>query len=437
MLSADGGTDYLPRLIHHFAEQPDIDVLVSEDAGHVHGVVGGSRRGSSMFLFGLRVCESARGRGVARKLMEAICERGMEDSSISTITSATTPDNAGANRIFNALGFHHSHTVDLWPAYSALGEYEAAVGFVPGESPAPPPGQITMLDFIPGVRDLTSQASVQLGVGVDDWMCCSSMKQLHEAVMDVRKQQLRHPDLQQECQADADRAFLIAVALPLLTAAVVLSYLLRPPPSELTEQGQIFEDESTGFFFQSSEEGAQPERDKDGLLAFRPVSYTPWPVASTYEGERIRINVGPVDDRKPRTFVFNKVLPQPSEILAVTLPRPIGVVFEYDFARKQVFVAGVVEGGPAEQKLKVAGLNPSLAKESVKDGDVLRAVTCTNFVYPTKALFGAVPPQRHVVVYGADKQAWGSIKGALRKGERRDGPITLILERRSLAGVHA
>jgi hypothetical protein len=35
------------------------------------------------------------------------------------------------------------------------------------------------------------------------------------------------------------------------------------------------------------------------------------------------------------------------------------------------------------------------------------------------------------VVYGADKQAWSSIKGALRKGERRDGPITLILERRS------
>lgn len=28
---------------------------------------------------------------------------------------------------------------------------------------------------------------------------------------------------------------------------------------------------------------------------------------------------------------------------------------------------------------------------------MLRAATCTNFVYPTKALFGAVPPQRHIV----------------------------------------
>jgi hypothetical protein len=43
-------------------------------------------------------------------------------------------------------------------------------------------------------------------------------------------------------------------------------------------------------------------------------------------------------------------------------------VFEFDPARKQVFVAGVVEGGPAEQRVKVAGLNPSLAKEAVRDG---------------------------------------------------------------------
>jgi hypothetical protein len=36
----------------------------------------------------------------------------------------------------------------------------------------------------------------------------------------------------------------------------------------------------------------------------------------------------------------------------------------------------------------------------VTAGDVLRGVTCTNFVYPTKALFGAVPPERHVVSAG-------------------------------------
>jgi hypothetical protein len=28
--------------------------------------------------------------------------------------------------------------------------------------------------------------------------------------------------------------------------------------------------------------------------------------------------------------VFNRLLPQPSEFVTVTLPRPMGVVFEYD-----------------------------------------------------------------------------------------------------------
>ena len=34
------------------------------------------------------------------------------------------------------------------------------------------------------------------------------------------------------------------------------------------------------------------------------------------------------------------------------------------------------------------------------------------------------------VVYGADQQSWGSIRGALRKGGAKDGPVTLVLERR-------
>jgi hypothetical protein len=37
-----------------------------------------------------------------------------------------------------------------------------------------------------------------------------------------------------------------------------------------------------------------------GLLAFRPISYTPWPVPTDYEGERLRIPVGPIRERKPR-----------------------------------------------------------------------------------------------------------------------------------------
>lgn len=69
-----------------------------------------------------------------------------------------------------------------------------------------------------------------------------------------------------------------------------------------------------------------------------------------------------------RTFVFNKLLPQPSELLLVTLPRPMGVVFEYDQQRKRAVVADVMEGSAAEQRQKIAGLNPALVKESVKAG---------------------------------------------------------------------
>jgi len=44
-------------------------------------------------------------------------------------------------------------------------------------------------------------------------------------------------------------------------------------------------------------------------------------------------------------------------------------------------------------------------------GDVLRGATCTNFVYPTRALLGAVPPERHVVSHplstaGHEQDGW-------------------------------
>lgn len=46
----------------------------------------------------------------------------------------------------------------------------------------------------------------------------------------------------------------------------------------------------------------------------------------------------------------------------------MGVVFEYDQQKKRAVIADVVEGSAAEQKQKVAGLNPGLAKQSVQNG---------------------------------------------------------------------
>jgi hypothetical protein len=52
--------------------------------------------------------------------------------------------------------------------------------------------------------------------------------------------------------------------------------------------------------------------------------------------------------------VFEKLLPGPSQIVCVTLPRPLGVVFEFDERRKRASVAGFVEGSNAEQRQKVS-----------------------------------------------------------------------------------
>ena len=66
---------------------------------------------------------------------------------------------------------------------------------------------------------------------------------------------------------------------------------------------QVFEDSETGAVFQS-EESVSPERDRKGELAFRAVSYTPWPVEEGAEGDRVRVPVGPVSNTQPRTYVF-------------------------------------------------------------------------------------------------------------------------------------
>ena len=66
---------------------------------------------------------------------------------------------------------------------------------------------------------------------------------------------------------------------------------------------QVFEDSETGAVFQSGE-SVSPERDRKGELAFRAVSYTPWPVEEGAEGDRVRVPVGPVSNTQPRTYVF-------------------------------------------------------------------------------------------------------------------------------------
>lgn len=141
-----------------------------------------------------------------------------------------------------------------------------------------------------------------------------------------------------QCQEAADRAFLIVTAVPLLGLFTAIILKLRPASTEelnseqvaasqtsscahtLRVQAnsaylcaatapamQVFDDPATGVYFQSPN-GTVPERDRKGELAFRPVSFTPWPVEAGTPGERLRIDVGPASSTSPRTFVFDRWL---------------------------------------------------------------------------------------------------------------------------------
>jgi len=216
--------------------------------------------------------------------------------------------------------------------------------------------------------------------------------------------------------------FTLSIALPVILAAAAFFLFGRKDENE-----EVFE--SRGGVAFRSRPGVQPMRDKDGKLAYRAVSYTPWPVEEGTEGKQLRIDVGPVNRTEKETYVFDRVLQKESEVLAVTLPRPMGVIFEEDARAQRVVVADLVEGSPAHQRAQVAKMDTRRRQEAVLCGDVLRACTCTNFVYQDSALFGAKAPTRTIVMYGADKQKWTQVMGALKKGDKADGGVTLILER--------
>lgn len=79
--------------------------------------------------------------------------------------------------------------------------------------------------------------------------------------------------------------------------------------------------------------------------------------------------------------------------------------------------------------LQRARLDRSQAAGAPAVGDVLRACTCTTFVFPTNSLFGAQPPQRHIVCYGADQQKWTQVRllPAVRAASQHPGFVTMHL----------
>lgn len=120
-------------------------------------------------------------------------------------------------------------------------------------------------------------------------------------------------------------------------------------------------------------------------------------------------------------------------VFDVTCPCTAGLMVEEDSRLKRAIVAGVAAGSRAEQRVRIAGFDRGQRANAALPGDVLRAFTCTNLVYPTKSLiFGIQPPQRHIVLFGADSQRWEKVSKALKLGLAEDGPVSLVLERVSV-----
>jgi len=145
-------------------------------------------------------------------------------------------------------------------------------------------------------------------------------------------------------------------------------------------------------------------------------------------GERVRVEVGPVGERKQQTFLFAPVLPL-SSLVVVTLPRPLGVVFVPD-RDGRVRVASLVPGSHAGRAAAVGKLAPGGA-QAASEGDVLRAVTATVFSFTARAqtLGDLTGTKRTVVLFGADGESYDKCFAALGQGLCADGPVTLVLER--------
>ena len=176
------------------------------------------------------------------------------------------------------------------------------------------------------------------------------------------------------------------------------------------------------------EEGAPPlARDGNGELVLRAASWRTFPVEEEAVGEVVRVRVGPVGARAPRSFPVDCRCPL-GRLVVVELEKPWGLVFEEDPAGAAV-VGDVVEGSAASRRNAVAKLRGTEATDAVLPGDVLRACTSINFVYGPGGLAGVAPPQRTVVLFGADGEAWPKVLGALKRNAVSDGPVTLVFER--------
>ena len=229
----------------------------------------------------------------------------------------------------------------------------------------------------------------------------------------------------QECQAAKDSVYILSLVVPLLAFGGFAVYLLSAK-----NEGTVSLD-SQGYIEKSYEVSMDDEerlaRDAKGEIAYRVVRYTPYLTERTSEDECVRLSVGPVGQTVPQSYLFELSSPS-SKLVTLTLPKPLGIVFEEDKRTNKVHIVELVENSEADRLRKRAMLDSSLELSSPQVGDVLRAMTTTVVTYKEGALI-AQGPEREIVVFGADGQKFRDVRAAMKRGLVADGPVTLVLER--------
>ncbi|CAM6039271.1 unnamed protein product [Sphagnum compactum] len=165
--------------------------------------------------------------------------------------------------------------------------------------------------------------------------------------------------------------------------------------------------------------------------------------AAGAEEVRVKIQVGQVGNCSECVYFFHKIFGASSSIVVVTLPKPLGIVFEESQWRDgngkcRVVVAGLVPGGNADRASRVAKLfhggskfmhnqNQTVFYGDVRPGDILRATTTVGVIVDFLSIRR---PQRVIDVYKVDGRPWHLIMRALNASFVADGDVTLVLEQR-------
>lgn len=144
------------------------------------------RLDGTAMLSGLRVCPAARGRGVGAALMRAAAAAAAPRAPAGLV-GTTAPALEASVRIFRGLGWPLTATVEAWPPYHYLEDYQKAIGWPDVRARRELHGSV--VDLVPGAPAALERArSVGAGAGAA-WRRCRSQRELAAAVAGVRRRQ--------------------------------------------------------------------------------------------------------------------------------------------------------------------------------------------------------------------------------------------------------